>query len=89
MSPTNGNGGGTDTSDGQSESDEEFDTDIEDPEVEQSLGFGFNGPQSDEEERMLWVLRSGEEVKLEGLDLKRSLFIRVGFAAGDDHASVR
>lgn len=37
---------------------------------------------------VLWVLRSGEEAKLEGLDLTRPLYVRVGFAPVDDYTLV-
>lgn len=44
------------------------------------------GKSSDDggEKRVLWVLKSGEEAKLEGMDLRRPLFVKVGFAAAGE-----
>ena len=38
---------------------------------------------------LVWVLKSGEEVKLEGMDMSRPLHIKVGFAGGLGSSSVR
>lgn len=39
--------------------------------------------------RVLWVLKSGEEVKLEGMDMTRPLHLKVGFAGGRGSSFVR
>lgn len=47
------------------------------------------GRNSDADGRVLWVLKSGEEVKLEGMDMTRNLRLRVGFAPVDGSSSCR
>lgn len=39
--------------------------------------------------RVMWVLKSGEEAKLEGMDMTRNLRLRVGFAPADGSSSCR
>lgn len=87
-------GTGGDTSDGRSDSDDEdFDTDVEeDPDAEPDFPLGVGSSSRSVggcDKSVLWVLKSGEEAKLEGLDLMRSLHVRVGFAPLDDYSSVR
>lgn len=48
------------------------------------------GRNSDEcGDRVMWVLKSGEEAKLEGMDMTRNLRLRVGFAPVDGCSSCR
>lgn len=42
-----------------------------------------------EGEQILWVLKSGQEAKLEGMDMHRSLHVRVGFAPVEGPLRVR
>lgn len=50
---------------------------------------GSGNANKQQKKRMLWVLKSGEEAKLEGMDLRRPLMVRVGFAAVGDCWNVR
>lgn len=44
---------------------------------------------AEQDGRVLWVLKSGEEAKLEGMDMTRHLRIRIGFAPADGTSSCR
>ncbi|CAN0561936.1 unnamed protein product, partial [Ectocarpus sp. 12 AP-2014] len=48
-------------------------------------GAGSGGPPNNG--RVMWVLKSGEEAKLEGMDPTRHLRLRVGFAPTDGSSS--
>lgn len=48
-----------------------------------------NDNDNDNDGRVMWVLKSGEEAKLEGMDMTRNLRLRVGFAPADGSSSCR
>lgn len=52
-----------------------------------ATGAGAGGPPNNG--RVVWVLKSGEEAKLEGMDTTRHLRLRVGFAPADGSSSCR
>lgn len=47
------------------------------------------GSRGSRPDRVIWVLKSGEVAKLEGMDVSRNLKIRVGFAPADGSSSCR
>ena len=48
-----------------------------------------NSGSIDDSGRMMWVLKSGEEAKLEGMDMTQNLRLRVGFAPADGSSVCR
>lgn len=72
--------------------DDESDTEIEDQEDEEDFiahqldtvdianGNAIGGNPAHDNAKVLWLLKSGEEAKLEGMDMNRPLHVRVGFA---------
>lgn len=75
-----------DSLDDSSSSDEDNEDFIEDHSASPS---GTTSNDQTQSTKVLWVLKSGEEVKLEGMDLTRPLHIRVGFASADGIDSCR
>lgn len=87
-------GGGNESSSGSDDDGDDDEESSSDSDISMEDGQYFEAKQGEDtgekqEQRVLWLIKSGEEAKLEGMDLTRPLYVRVGFAPVDDYQNVR